>query len=292
VSVKSTTDAHSSPAWRSTRSVYRWRQALPLLAAAGLLVPALPAAGIVIRHDRADIQYVVDESRYPQFFHLHERSRRKVCLGTLIAPTWAITAGHCVDDTPLRSSLDAGEPYTLQVAGATYRVDALVLHPDYNNGVLLQGVDLALLRLDREVPGVAPVVLQRSEDEAGHVATLVGWGSTGTGVTGRRSNDGKFRRAENRVASADLWLEFRFDDPRQPDSPALALEGVPGLGDSGGPALIESDGSFTLIGIAVGELVREGDDQRQGLYGATGVYERISRHAAWIDAVLGAGSAP
>lgn len=247
---------------------------------------ALPAAGIVIRHDRNDSGYVVDPARYPQFFHLHERNQRKVCLASLIAPRWALTAGHCVDDTPLRRTLETGEAYQLQVAGQAYQVEQIELHPRYSNGKQLQGVDLALLRLDRAVPGVTPVQLQRSSDELDLVALLIGWGSTGDGVTGRHRNDGRFRRAENRVDVAGEWLEFHFEDPRLPGSRALALEGLPGLGDSGGPALLEGEQGLVLIGIAVGELEREGLGGRQGLYGATGIYERISQHLDWIDAIL------
>lgn len=278
--------SHSSPVRARGRSL-SWRFRC-WLAAAWLLLVAWPAAGIVIRHDRSDTGYVVDAARYPQFFHLHERNQRKVCLATLIAPRWAITAGHCVDDTPLRHTLAQGAAYTLQVAGQSYRVEQLALHPQYSNGKQLRGVDLALLRLDREVAGVTPVPLQRSADEQDLVAVLVGWGSTGTGVSGRHRNDGKFRRAENRVETAGEWLEFHFDDPRLPDSRALALEGLPGLGDSGGPALFEGDEGLVLLGIAVGELERSDVDGRQGLYGATGIYERISRHADWIDAIVGA----
>jgi secreted trypsin-like serine protease len=277
---------HSSPARRANRRLLRSALALPA-AVLALALGAVPASGIVIRHDRLDANYVADPRNYPQFFHLHERNQRKVCLATLIAPRWAITAAHCSDDTPLREALAQGDDYTVGVAGQTYHVSSLVLHPDYSNGTLLQGVDLALLQLDRAVEDVAPVALQRAQDEADAVATLVGWGSTGNGTTGRSGNDGKFRRAQNRVDAADQWLEFHFDDPRMPGSKALALEGVPGLGDSGGPALVEHDGELVLIGIAVGELARD-DDRRQGLYGATGIYERISRHAAWIDAVLDA----
>lgn len=285
-------ERHSSPVSAARCRFSRPHGAAAALACVGLsaalLLVTVPAAGIVIRHDRSDANYVVDPEHYPQLFHLQERNQRKVCLATLIAPRWAITAGHCIDDTPLRSTLDQGRSYALQVAGNSYAVDQLVVHPDYSNGSLLQGVDLALLRLDQPVADVVPVALQRAADEMQHVATLVGWGSTGTGTSGRLRNDGKFRRAENRVDVADEWLEIHFDDPRLPDSPALALEGVPGLGDSGGPALLEQEGELTLIGIAVGEVAREGSDQRQGLYGATGVYERISLHAAWIDSVLAA----
>lgn len=281
---------HSSPAGKPPRGFSR--PGTVLLLCAALLLGALPAAAIVIRHDRADASYVVDPRQYPQLFHLQERNQRKVCLATLITPHWAITAGHCIDDTPVRRTLAEGRVYTLQVAGRTHAVDRMVVHPDYSNGALLQGVDLALLHLEQPVAGIEPVSLQRSSDELAHVATLVGWGSTGTGTTGRQRNDGKFRRAENRVDAAGEWLEIHFDDPRLPDSRSLPQEGVPGLGDSGGPALLDHDGKLTLIGIAIGEVARSGSDQRQGLYGATGVYERISRHADWIDSVVSAAVEP
>lgn len=106
-------------------------------------------------------------------------------------------------------------------------------------------------------------------------------------------NDGQFRRARNTVTQAGNRLHFRFDDPVTPDSDALPLEGLPGIGDSGGPALLLHEGRWHLAGVAVGELARQADDGtelRQGLYGAVVLYERLSRHQQWIDAVTGASA--
>lgn len=268
-----------------------------MLAALLLLAP-LTAPAIVIRHDRSDADYVVDATRYPQLFHLHTReSSTKVCMATLIAPRWAITAAHCTEQTPIATTLAAGLPYTLEIAGAGYLIDSLVVHPDYRSakGSLL-GVDLALIRLDREVPGVAPVLLNRDATELGSVVQLFGWGHTGNGDTGRQRNDGRFRRAENEITEALQWLRFRFDDPRERGSVALDLEGVPALGDSGGPALVDTPEGLVLLGVALGELDLSSPDDpqgaRQGLYGATEIYERIALHSDWIAAVLGAELPP
>jgi hypothetical protein len=268
-----------------------WRPGsfVPALAGLLLLLVILPAQAIVIRHDRGDAAYLVDPARYPQLFHLHTRSsQHKVCMATLIASRWAITAAHCTEQTPIAETLALGEDYTLEVAGDDYRIATLVLHPDYNGGEWLTGVDLALIQLDRDVPGVAPALLNRDLDENGRIVQLFGWGHTGTGSSGRQRNDRKFRRAENLINSAGQWLSFRFDDPDEQGSAALPLEGVPGLGDSGGPALLQNAGALVLLGVALGELENAAGRQVQGRYGAVEIYERIALHLPWIEAVLGA----
>lgn len=252
-----------------------------------LLLGIAPVQAIVIRHDRADSRYVIDAEQYPQLFYLHTRLDKRICMATLIAPDWAITAAHCLEETPILDTLGQNEPWQLDVAGETYHIAELVVHPHYVAGPILTGVDLALLRLDRKVAGVEPIVLNRNRDEADNVAFLLGWGHTGLGTTGRQHNDGKFRRAMNLVSKADQWLRFRFDDPREPDSLALALEGIPGLGDSGGPALLETVDGTILIGVALGELTTDGSHSQRSHYGATEIYERVSLHLDWIDQTLG-----
>ena len=259
---------------------------LKLLLLVTVLSVSVAAQAIVIRHDRADFHYVVDENDYPQLFYLQTRYSHKVCLATLIASRWAITAAHCTDDTPIQSTLALKRDYSLKVNGQQYRISRLVVHPDYVSGHYLEGVDLALIELDRPVPDVQPIRLNRSTDELHQVVQLLGWGYTGDGRVGRRGNDGKLRRAENVIDSANEWLEFHFDDPRREHSLALNLEGVPGLGDSGGPALLDTGNGPLLLGIAVGELDNPAAQDREGLYGATEVYERISRHLEWIDKII------
>jgi len=99
-------------------------------------------------------------------------------------------------------------------------------------------------------------------------------------------NDGKFRRARNRVHEAGQWLSFQFDDPRESGNQALDLEGIPSLGDSGGPALLETEQGPVLMGIALGELEEGESPPVQGLYGTIQLYERISSHLEWIEQVI------
>jgi len=263
----------------------RW---LWLVILAGWVVPVL---AIVIRHDRADARYQAAESDYPQVFYLHTRYDHKVCMASLISEHWALTAAHCTEQTPLLATMSARQLFVVQIAGQANTVSALVIHPDYQAGKLLGGTDLALLYLDEAVANVAPFPLNTDSNEQTEIMELLGWGFSGIGTSGLQGNDGRFRHARNQVEEASQWLRFRFDDPRETATRALDLEGIPGLGDSGGPALWKQDGVMTLTGVAVGELASENPEDAQGRYGAVEIYERVSRHLEWIHAVM-AGSQP
>ncbi|MES3006953.1 MAG: trypsin-like serine protease [Pseudomonadota bacterium] len=249
---------------------------------------------IVIRHDTGYSQYVASETQFPAVFWLEQRALRKICVATLIHPQWAITAAHCVEETALQQRLDNNGEYEVHIAGAEVAIDQVVMHPQYQYRYdatkAAQEVDLALLRLTRPLENPRPLTLYRAEDEQNRVATFLGWGYFGIGTTGIQHDDGRFRLARNIVTVAGQRLRFDFDDPRLPGSAAVELEGLPGLGDSGGPALLETAEGWRIAGVAVGEVSAAQKDNRsaaQGLYGAVGIYERLSAHQPWIDSVIG-----
>jgi secreted trypsin-like serine protease len=250
-----------------------------------LMLGIAQAHAIIIRHDRSDAAYVVNESDFPQLFFLHTRYDNKLCVATLISELWAITAGHCAEQTPLLDTMTRGEQYPIRIAGQHNAISKLVVHPDFRHPQQRQAVDLALIRLEHVVQGIRPVDLYHDVDEKDQVLSLIGWGYTGEGTHGLLSNDGKMRRAENSVMFAGKWLEFLFDDPRELNSSALPLEGVPSLGDSGGPALVESAQGLILLGVALGEIDNS-TELEQGHYGAVSLYERISTHYHWIIQVI------
>lgn len=79
----------------------------------------------------------------------------------------------------------------------------------------------------------------------------------GTGVAGichlgaeaDAPHSGKLRRPYSRITNAhDQWPEYSFDCGRD----ALSLERVMGGGDSGGPVLIKSGGTWKLARVAHG----------------------------------------
>ena len=260
-----------------------------------LLLPLSSVHAIVIRHDTGYARYLASETSFPAVFWLEQRSARKICVATLIDRQWALTAAHCVEETDLQAHIDRAGEYVVTIAGAMRGIDAVVVHPNYafryDEAHASEEVDLALLHLSEPVAVPQPLALYREHDELHQVVTLLGWGFSGLGTTGIQHDDGRFRKAQNRISEIRGRLRFDFDDPRRPGNEAVPLEGLPGLGDSGGPALLETSDGWRVAGIAIGEIApHEAPPGVQGLYGAVGVYERVSDHVQWIDSVVNAVS--
>ncbi|PCJ24857.1 MAG: hypothetical protein COA96_08460 [SAR86 cluster bacterium] len=254
-------------------------------------VAMVTSQAIIIRHDVGPGRYEVPSRDFPAVFFLEQQGNQKVCVATVIHQRWALTAAHCVEETLLHDSIENGLLYSVNVANQTRHIDAVIIHPLYDKDSATD-VDLALLRFREASPRPLPMPIQLEETELGETVSILGWGYFGLGTTGRQYNDGNLRRATNQITQAGRRLRIMFDDPRGTDKLALPLEGMPGLGDSGGPALISSEVGLVLAGITVGEIEGpEFSEETQGKYGSVAVYERVSQHVDWIESVIGS-SAP
>ena len=241
---------------------------------------------IIIRHDKGYGSYLVRESQFPSVFFLERQANRKVCVATIIHSQWAITAAHCTNETSLSATLASGGKFEVTIGNRQRAIDSMVIHPNYVPDTVTE-VDLALLHFSNPTEYPPAVTLNSEFNELNGEVTILGWGFFGIGTTGRQYDDGEFRMAHNRIEVAERRLRIRFDDPRDLDSEVMELEGMPGLGDSGGPALLGSAEGWILAGVAVGEL--EGDnfsEETQGAYGSVAIYERISQHQGWIASIL------
>jgi hypothetical protein len=241
------------------------------LCLAGVLLSLFvtPLGAVIIRHDKADTLYLeLGEKHRRQIVHFNLPDGE----GTLIAPRWVLTAAH------VASEVYHGTRVT--IAGYQYMVESRFLYPGWWKEARK---DIALVRLARPVKGIAPVPLYTGTDEEGRIVTLLGSGRTGNGLIGQRAaGDGKLRAAHNRINRVtSSWIKLVFDPPQS----ALDLEGVSGQGDSGGPALIQKDGSWYVAGISTLQTFAK-PGLYEGKYGVTDYYLRVSSFVPWIERVM------
>ncbi|HWD05112.1 MAG TPA: trypsin-like serine protease [Amycolatopsis sp.] len=99
------------------------------------------------------------------------------CSGSLVAPQWILTTGHCFHDAQ-RDRVSGPVPYPTTVTlglvdeskekGITRKGTQVLQSPE---------TDVALLQLDSPVPGITPLTVNRLAPATGQRLTLAGWGS-------------------------------------------------------------------------------------------------------------------
>src|SRR5215468_4408205 len=90
---------------RAFRLVMRRLLLAPALALSALAMTAAPSSAIVGGHDAA-------AGAYPSIAEVH-LGKSFLCTGTLIAPTWVLTAGHCGSITGAAVATPASWPAPL-----------------------------------------------------------------------------------------------------------------------------------------------------------------------------------
>lgn len=147
------------------------------------------------------------------------------CGGTLIAPGFVVTAGHCVDPVP--TSVGHGSAFLDQQQHTD--VAGVVRHPT---------ADLAVLELADTLPDVPPLPLATTAPAVGDTLTVLGWGLVDpAGRTGPPGDQLKLGKYLLHDVDRDRLVHLGEGD----DSC---------LGDSGGPVVLEGE----LVGIVSGAL--------------------------------------
>jgi hypothetical protein len=186
---------------------------------------------------------------------------------------------------------EKGRPgYRVEIAGREAFIDKVIRHPkgeigeDGNIPESPEFTDVALLRLAAPISDIKPVALYDRKNEIGKSVLIPGWGGWGDGERALQKEDGRFRVATNRVdAVKGNYVEWKFDDPRA-GRRAVALEGISGPGDSGGPALVRTrNGGWATLGVSSHQETFGG---REGRYGVVERYTRISTLVPWITSEM------
>jgi hypothetical protein len=250
--------------------------------------------GGTIRDDRTDSQYLTLGANYDNVGRIIVNTPTASYLGsgTLIAPNWVLTAGHMVDD------IISG---TVTFGTAQYTAESWRAHSKWS-GDLLNGNDIALIKLTTDVTGGIPIAQRYTgSDEFGQVGLAVGYGRSGTGLTGAVTSAGTKRAGYNVIdayysrspkKTPKIFLSD-FDNPGDPGDSAygsdtpLDLEYLIAPGDSGGPVFIDLGGGPLLAGVNSFGASFDGDTDSD--YGDVSGHTRVSQFNDWIDDILAGG---
>jgi secreted trypsin-like serine protease len=185
---------------------------------------------------------------------------RENCSATIIAPTWILTAQHCVASEGTYTfhigNLD-------QTQGEEATGVAIHQHP---------GADLALVELDHAVNATYSPLGDEGAVEVGETVQVYGWGATCTDRPEIECQSQFLKVADVSVTSVSC-SDYRGGTAVC----ANRVDGITAGGDSGGPMFATApDGSYVQVGVA-----STSDRQSFTAYGNITVYRD------WIAGIAG-----
>lgn len=179
---------------------------------------------------------------------------QQTCSSTIIAPTWILTAKHCVSG-----------------GGLSFRIGSL---DQFSGGTVANGVqtytssaaDLALVKLDRSVPGTYAQLGQPGSVTVGQSVQVYGWGATSQ--CGSEINcQSQYLKVANVTVTGGCYDAYYGNAIC-----AQRGDGITAGGDSGGPMMAN--------GIQVG-VASTSDRQTQT------AYTNVTRYRSWIQSIAG-----
>ncbi len=242
-----------------------------VLALACALAVSIPAAAIVGGARKVSIAEVPVVAVLGKRSDGARRTRAVFCSATPIARDIVLTAAHCVWP-------DAQVGIVPTPAARPIPVAAIAWHPQFSTSAYERHratADVALLKLSAPLPDAIATVALGEPGEIAAVGDRLMIAGVGSTVSGADEFDGLARAATLVVTGRPGNLQIRLVDPRTRGERA----GLGGCsGDSGGPALRETNGRLRVIGV-VSWTTAPGDEE--GCGGLTGITP-LSLYRPWI----------
>ena len=250
------------------------------------------------------------DGKYPWQVRLYSNMDDTIgfCGGSIIAPQWVLTAGHCLIDS---DAVVVGYGSNDRTKTKKIESEKIIVHPGYIAG---EKADLALVKLKQPIPDAAAISFADAAKEqalmpAGATVTVTGWGAIWDFqafqnavdvMAGRKSvSEKKLLTNEELEAPRKLHeVDIEVIDPKEckavyeslqvPDfvvgDTEICATGPTGgkdscFGDSGGPLIVADKGNdkgYTQVGI-----VSWGPQCGNPLF--PGVYTRVSSFSDWIE---------
>jgi hypothetical protein len=259
---------------------------------------ASPLSASTVRHDRSQSDYLSVGDFFTSVGRVDGfgtdpktgQSFNYIASGTLIAPDWVLTAAHVVD---------IAQTLSFTVNGTLYTADSWAANPNWT-GDLTAGYDIGLFHLSAAPPDITPAKIYTGTTELNRIGTFVGYGKTGTGLTGATTFDGRKRGAQNMLDayynSAQRILLSDFDNPNPyaffdnlvGSRTPLYIEGLIAPGDSGGPVFITDGTTRYIAGVNSFVGANFFDGKADSDYGDISGATRVSAFATWINDTVSA----
>lgn len=197
------------------------------------------------------------------------------CGVTLVAPSWAVTAGHCTKNNPSGAQVGRPRDWTVRLgttdAGSGGEVIAVERFITYTEFPVHDG-DIGLLKLKKPAK-TKPVALPSARPAEGTKTRILGWGMT----CDRRAPEcypKKLREADTVIQPATACDGIHAD--RELCVGALDGSVAATNMDSGGPGLVRDGDRWVIAGVVSGS----GGDDRPVMY------TDISYFKGWINDVV------